>query len=152
MSDHPNISRQYPLAPLVGVGALVLDQDSVLLVRRGKEPAYGQWSIPGGLVRVGEGLREAAAREAKEETGLSVTVGPLVELLERIFPDHDGRVKYHYVLAEFLCTRYRGLPVAGSDALETRWGRRSELEFLGLPDITKEVILKAFAMYDREGF
>ncbi len=146
MPEYPNISREYPQAPLVGVGALILERDSVLLVRRGRPPSFGQWSIPGGLVRVGEGLREATAREAKEETGLEITVGPLVELLERIFPDDDGRVKYHYVLADFLCSRLCGTPVAGSDALETRWGHRSELESLGLAEVTKKVILKAFAM------
>ncbi|MEW6347821.1 MAG: NUDIX hydrolase [Thermodesulfobacteriota bacterium] len=151
MPDYPHISREYPLVPLVGVGALILQGDSVLLVRRGKPPAFGQWSIPGGLVRVGEGLREATAREALEETGLEVTVGPLVELLERIFPDSKGRVQYHYVIADFLCTAHHGTPIAGSDALETGWRHRAELDSLGLPDVTRKVILKAFTMNGREG-
>jgi 8-oxo-dGTP diphosphatase len=146
LTEDLDIEREYPAVPLVGVGALILSGDLVLLVRRGKPPSMGQWSIPGGLVRVGERLQEAVAREAKEETGLEVAVGPLVELLERIFPDHLGRIRYHYVVADFLCIGQSGSPIAGSDALDVRWADRYQLEEQGLPEITRKVIIKAFAM------
>ncbi len=145
MNRGPDITREYPPVPLMGVGALILADGRVLLVRRGKPPSMGQWSIPGGLVELGEGLRDAVAREAKEETGLDVAVGELVELLERIFPDSEGRVKYHYVLADFLCTALGGTLTAGSDALEVKWAELCQLEALGIPEITRKVILKAFA-------
>jgi len=95
-------SREYPRFPLVGVGALIVDDRRIVLIRRAKPPSVGEWSIPGGLVHVGETLVEAVKREAFEETGLEVEPLGLVELLERIFPDDRGRVRHHYVLADYL--------------------------------------------------
>jgi 8-oxo-dGTP diphosphatase len=141
--DDDAITRDYPAVPLMGVGAIITDGSRVLLIKRGKEPARGEWSIPGGLVRVGETLNEAVAREALEETGLTVQAEDLVELLERIFYDVQGRVQYHYVLADYQCRVLNGEPNAGSDALEARWFERDELRHMRLAPVTLSVILKA---------
>ncbi len=136
------MSREYPQIPLVGVGAIIAQNNRVALVQRGAEPSKGDWSIPGGLVNVGETLRDASIREALEETNLEVEPIQLVELVERIFRDASGRVQYHYVLADFLCSVRGGKLVAGSDALDARWFHRNELQQLNLADITLQVILK----------
>ncbi len=140
------ISREYPKFPLVGVGAIISQDNQVILVRRGKEPSKGDWSIPGGLVDLGETLRDAVIREALEETGLEVEPTELVEVAERIFRDDLGRVKYHYVLADFLCRVRKGNLVAGSDALDARWFHPDELPGLDLAEITLRVILKGLGL------
>jgi 8-oxo-dGTP diphosphatase len=137
------IRREYPAAPLVGVGALIIDGGRIVLIRRGRPPAEGEWSIPGGLVRLGETIDEAVAREAREETGLEVRPEILVELLERIFPDEQGRVRYHYVLADYACRVIGGALLAGSDAMEARWVSREDLESFDLAPITMRVVLRA---------
>ena len=144
------ISREYPDFPLVGVGAIIYQDNQVMLVRRGKEPAKGEWSIPGGLVDVGETLRDAVIREALEETGLEVEPIELVELLERVFRDDLGRVKYHYVLADFLCRVKKGNLLAGSDALDAKWFHPDELPSLNLAEITLQVILKGLGLLSHE--
>src|SRR5947209_5416458 len=96
------LQREFPASPLVGVGAVIVHQDRVLLIQRGTEPARGVWSIPGGLIEVGEMLHEAVVREVREETGLEVEPVELVELLDRIFRE-DNRIRYHYVIADYLC-------------------------------------------------
>jgi len=134
--------REYPAAPLVGVGAVIVDSGRVLLVQRGTEPALGRWSIPGGLVEVGESLSEAAAREAREETGLQVQPIELIELLDRIHRDGD-RVRYHYVIADYLCRVVGGTLNAASDAAAVRWIERAEWNShsaLALDPITVRVI------------
>lgn len=120
-----------------------MDGPRIVLVRRGSQPSRGEWSIPGGLVEVGERLADAVVREAREETGLEVEPGPLVELLERIFRDQEGRVRYHYVLADYLCRVVGGALCAGSDATEARWVHMGELQGFDLPDVTMKVIIKA---------
>lgn len=146
MSAETPIAREYPQAPLIGVGALILDGDRIVLARRGKEPSCGEWSIPGGLVHLGETLQEAVAREALEETGLEVEPQDLMELLERIFPDENGRIRYHYVLADFSCKVVGGSLKAGSDASEVTWAEASGLEDFNLAPITLKVIRKALEM------
>jgi 8-oxo-dGTP diphosphatase len=145
-------SREYPSSPLVGVGAVITSGGSVLLIRRGKEPSRGEWSIPGGLVRVGETLKEAVARESAEETGLIVRPDELVELLERIFHDDRGRVRYHYVLADYRCQVVGGQLAAGSDALEAQWVEHDRLERMGLARVTLNVIRKAMDARGTEGY
>ncbi len=142
----PVTSREYPNFPLVGVGAVITQDNQVILVRRGQEPSKGDWSIPGGLVNVGETLRDAAIREAFEETGLEVEPTELVELVERIFRDDSGRVQYHYILADFLCRVRKGNLLAGSDALDAKWFRPDELPDLNLAEITLRVILKGLGL------
>jgi ADP-ribose pyrophosphatase YjhB (NUDIX family) len=119
------MQREFPETPLVGVGAVVVQEGRVLLVRRGKEPLRGQWSLPGGMLEVGEALADGAAREVREETGLTVEPVELVELLDRIYRE-DGRVRYHYVIADYLCRVLGGELKAESDADEARWVERAE--------------------------
>ncbi len=114
-----------------------------MLIRRGLPPAAGEWSIPGGLVRLGETLNDAVVREALEETGLNVTPCTLVELAERIFTDEQGRIAYHYVLADYACRVVGGTLIAGSDATEATWAERRDLENFALAPVTMNVILKA---------
>lgn len=117
--------REFPDAPLVGVGAVIVDRGRVLLVRRGTEPLRGQWSLPGGLIEVGESLSDGLIREVREETGLAVKPMELIELLDRIHREGD-RVRYHYVIADYLCAVIGGELRAASDADEVRWVERAE--------------------------
>jgi 8-oxo-dGTP diphosphatase len=119
------MQREFPETPLVGVGAVVVDAGRVLLVRRGTEPLRGEWSLPGGLLEVGEALTAGVVREVREETGLIVEAVELIELLDRIHRVGD-RVRYHYVLADYLCRVTGGELLAASDADAVRWVERSE--------------------------
>jgi len=136
------MKREYPETPLVGVGAIIIEDGRVVLVKRGHPPLEGRWSIPGGVLEIGETLRKAAVREALEETGLAVEPGELLGVFERVIPDEQGRMRYHYVLIDFLCRRVAGELQAGDDASEVRWVRREELAGLELARETEEVILK----------
>lgn len=140
------VKREYPDVPLTGVGAIILDGDHVVLARRGNQPSAGDWSVPGGLVHLGETLIDAVIREAFEETGLQVKPLFLVELLERIFRDEHGRIRYHYVLADYCCAIMGGNLVAGSDATEVIWADTSKLEDFSLAPVTLRVIRKALKM------
>jgi len=136
--------REYPERPLVGVGGVVIDGERVLLIRRGREPLKGEWSLPGGLVEVGESLADAVRREIAEETGLEVRVEGIVKVLDRITRDKRRRVKYHYVLVDFLCRADGGVLRASSDVSEARWVRRRDLAKYSLRPATLRVIEKAF--------
>jgi 8-oxo-dGTP diphosphatase len=138
------MKREYPDAPLVGVGAIIIEQDRVMLVKRAHPPLAGEWSIPGGALEMGETLRHAASREALEETGLVVEVGELLGVYDRILRDADGRIRYHYVLVDFLCRRIAGEPEAAADAAEARWFTRGELAELSLAQDTAQVIKLGF--------
>lgn len=137
--------RIYPERPIVGVGAIVLEGDRVLLVKRAHEPLKGEWSLPGGAVDVGETLDEAIRREVREETCLDIEVGPIVDVLDRIRYDPDGRVKFHYVLVDFLCRPLSGTLQGASDAEEAAWAVRADLGRYGVADATISVIDKAIA-------
>src|SRR3954462_567246 len=138
------IQREFPEVPLVGVGSIIIEGDRVLLVKRAHPPIQGQWSIPGGVLEVGEMVREAAVREAREETGLTVEPGDLLGVYDRILRDAERRVQYHYVLIDFLCRLIGGELRAASDAAEVSWFRRAELLALQLAEDTLEVIQKGF--------
>lgn len=138
------MQREFPEVPLVGVGSIIIENDRVVLVKRAHPPIQGQWSIPGGVLEVGEMVREAAIREAREETGLIVEPDELLGVFDRILRDAEKRVQYHYVLIDFLCRRVGGELVAASDAAEVRWFTREELPALNLAEDTLEVIHKGF--------
>lgn len=138
------MKREFPEVPLIGVGAIIIENGRVVLVKRAHPPIQGEWSIPGGVLEVGEMLRDAAIREAREETGLVVEPGELLGVFDRILRDEDQRVQYHYVLIDFLCRRAGGELHAASDATEVRWFRREELPALKLAEDTLQVILKGF--------
>ena len=142
------MKREYPDQPLVGVGAVIIEEDRVLLVKRGHPPLAGEWSIPGGVLEVGETLRQAAVREALEETGLAVEPADLLGVYDRVLRDADERTIYHYVLIDFLCRRVAGEPQPAGDAIEVRWFTREEAGRLSLAEDTLEVICKGF---DAEG-
>jgi mutator protein MutT len=107
--------REYPDRPIVGVGAVIVDDGKVVLIRRRHDPLAGQWSLPGGMVELGETLEEAVAREMLEETSLVVEVGPVIEVFDRIMYDESQRVRYHFVLVDYLCWPLGGELRAGSD-------------------------------------
>jgi len=111
-------SRAYPDRPFVGVGGVIVDQGRVVLIKRRFEPLAGQWSLPGGTLEIGESLEAGVAREMREETGLEVAVGPVVDVFDRILLDTDGRVRYHFVLIDYLCRPIGGSLVAGSDVAD----------------------------------
>jgi 8-oxo-dGTP diphosphatase len=138
------MKREFPELPLVGVGAIIIEGDRVLLVKRAHPPIQGQWSIPGGVLEVGEMVREAAIREAREETGLVVEPGELLGVYDRILRDPDKRVQYHYVLIDFLCRATGGQLQAATDAAEVRWFTREDLPALNLAEDTQDVIQKGF--------
>ena len=119
------MQREFPSAPLVGVGAVIVHEGRVLLIRRGKDPLKGRWTLPGGALELGETLIEGAAREALEETGLVVDPVELIELIDRIHRQ-DDRVQYHYAIADYLCRVIGGELQAGTDADAARWVERAE--------------------------
>ena len=145
--------REYPEAPIVGVGAVVIDGTKVLLVRRGNEPLKGEWSLPGGAVELGETLQQGVVREVLEETGLVVVPAGIVDVLDRITQEEvvqdgaSGRVRYHYVLVDFVCHVTGGALREGSDADEVRWVAREELGEYHLAPITVRVIEKALELF-----
>ncbi|MGB8011923.1 MAG: NUDIX hydrolase [Terriglobales bacterium] len=153
------MKREYPESPLVGVGAVIVDRpgddrqrgdqhgdgNRVLLIRRGTPPLLGEWSLPGGVLECGETLREAVVREAHEETGLLVETGEMLGVYERVIRGDDGRVRYHYVLIDFLCRRVGGDLKAGSDATDVRWFSRDELPALNLAYDADDVVRKGLA-------
>jgi ADP-ribose pyrophosphatase YjhB (NUDIX family) len=147
--------REYPEHPMVGVGGVVIDNGRALLIRRAGPPLQGEWSIPGGLLEVGETIEEGIARELAEETGLDVRVVELIEVFERIFPAPPGangappdpkRPQYHFVILDYLCELRGGTLAAGSDASEFAWARADELAKFNVTVAVNRVLRKAFAL------
>ncbi len=132
---------------MLGVGAVIVDGSRVLLVQRGRPPALGKWSIPGGLVDVGETVEAAVRREVAEECGLTVRLHGLVGFVDRIVRDSAGRVQYHYVLLDFLATPEAGAACAGSDAHAIRWSTVEELRELDVTEGLEPMIRRALAMH-----
>src|SRR5882757_9807504 len=126
------MKREYPERPIVGVGAVIVADQRVLLARRGRPPLLGHWSLPGGAVEMGETLRAATEREALEETGLIVEALEVLAVLDRIVPGQDSNPQYHYVLIDFLCRRRGGELRAGGDALEVAWAGEEDLAHYNL--------------------
>ncbi len=139
------MKRQYPKHPLVGVGGVVIHRDRALLIRRGSEPLKGEWSIPGGMLELGEELAAGVQRELKEETGLDVEPVECILVFDRIMRE-GMRVKYHYVIVDYLCRRKRGRLRPASDVVDARWVRREDLPQYHLTDMATAVILRAFEL------
>jgi ADP-ribose pyrophosphatase YjhB (NUDIX family) len=147
MADADRNPRQYPDRPIVGVGAVILDDGGrVVLVKRGHEPQKGQWSLPGGALEVGETLEAGAAREVLEETGLVVEVGPVIEVFDRILMDETGRVGYHFVLIDYLCRPRGGTLRAGSDVDDVVLVDPSALAPYDVAEKARTVIARAVEM------
>ena len=139
------MTREYPKQPLVGVGGVVIDRHRALLIRRGSEPLKGEWSIPGGMLELGEELTTGVRRELLEETGLEVEPLEMILAFDRIL--HEGeRVKYHYVIVDYLCRKKRGRLRPASDVVDARWVRQEDLPKYHLTDMATTVILAAFEM------
>jgi ADP-ribose pyrophosphatase YjhB (NUDIX family) len=126
------MAREYPAHPVVGVGAVVVRGEMALIIKRAHEPRKGEWSLPGGLLELGESLQDAARREIKEETSLDVVVGPIIETFDRVHRDAAGLIRYHFVIVDFVCWSDDGEPIAGSDADDVAWVYESELEEYGV--------------------
>lgn len=135
--------REYPEAPVVGVGAVIVRGDQVLLIRRANEPSRGRWSIPGGTVELGETLAQAAKREVGEECQLEVEIGDVLSVFDLIQRDDKGRIRYHYVLIDLAAHHVSGAPVAGTDALEVRWTKEAEFNTLNIVPRLLPVLRKA---------
>ena len=142
----PPDSRQYPDRPIVGVGAVIVDDGKVLLIRRKYEPLKGHWSLPGGMVEVGEPLEAALTREMQEETGLLVDVGPVIEVFDRIMRDEQRRVRYHFVLIDYLCWPSGGTLRAGSDVDAAIWVNPDALAEYSLTEKATSVIQRGLTL------
>jgi 8-oxo-dGTP diphosphatase len=138
--------REYPEGPLVGVGGVVIEQGRTLLIKRGSAPLEGQWSIPGGMLELGETIEQGVRRELAEETGIEVRVLALIEVFERIIPGEAGRTRYHFVILDYLCERVSGEARAASDVTDVAWAREDELEKYGMTAMAMRVIRRAFEM------
>ena len=136
------MKRDYPEHPIIGVGAVIIEGDRVLLVRRAKEPLLGEWSIPGGMLELGEKLRDGVRREVEEETGLEVEAGEVLDIFDSIFADTLGRTQYHYVLIDYLCRPISGQARAGSDVSDVRWVSAEALAAMELREVTDQVVRK----------
>jgi 8-oxo-dGTP diphosphatase len=143
-------NREYPSQPICGVGVIAFRNDTVVLIRRGKEPRRGEWSIPGGAVELGESIREAAVREFEEECGGKIKLRDLVDAVDIITRDDQGRVTYHYLVADFWAEWNGGVLAPASDVMDARWVPLIDLDAYGLPPWTRAVIEKAAKHRPRE--
>jgi 8-oxo-dGTP diphosphatase len=146
-------SREYPQRPMVGVGGVIIVQGRALLIRRGSEPLLGEWSIPGGMLELGETLEQGVARELLEETGLIVRVIELIEVFDRIYVGstagaEEGKKgpRFHYVIVDYLCERVAGDALAGSDVTDVVFASEEELHKFKLTETATRILKKAFAM------
>jgi 8-oxo-dGTP diphosphatase len=136
------MAREYPAHPVVGVGAVVVRDGKALIIKRAHEPRRGEWSLPGGLLELGESLQDAVRREIKEEAGLDIAVGPIIETFDRVHRDDQGKIRYHFVIVDFVCSAADGEAVPGSDADGVAWVRADEIDEYGVNDHAKAVILR----------
>jgi 8-oxo-dGTP diphosphatase len=145
------MKRRYPDGPIVAVGAIVVKDGGVLLIRRGKEPSYGLWSVPGGAVDLGEGLRAATQREVREECCIEIDVTDVIEVLERVVRDSDDRIQYHYVLIDYLARWVSGDLAPSPEVLELRWVSPDDLPQYQMTRGTADIIHKMLAAGKKAG-
>ena len=136
------MAREYPAHPVVGVGAVVVRDGKALIVKRAHEPRKGEWSLPGGLLELGESLQDAVRREIREETSLDITVGPIIETFDRVHRDEAGKIRYHFVIVDFVCWPNGGEAVPGSDAEGVAWVTAGEIDDYAVNAHAKAVIVK----------
>jgi 8-oxo-dGTP diphosphatase len=136
------MKRSYPEQPIVGVGAVIVDGGRALLVRRATEPLRGEWSVPGGMLELGEKLHDGVRREVLEETGLKVEPGEVLDVFDSIFTDDRGRTEYHYVLVDYLCRPISGDATSGTDVSDLRWVSENDLPAMRLRDSIQQVVRK----------
>jgi ADP-ribose pyrophosphatase YjhB (NUDIX family) len=141
------MARENPAHPAVGVGAVIVRNGRALIVRRAHEPRKGEWSLPGGLLHLGESLADAARREVREETGLEVELGPIIETFDRVHRDADGRIRYHFVIVDFVGWSASGEAVAGSDAEAVAWVAAEEIDHYGVNAHARAVIVKGLTYH-----
>lgn len=146
------MKRDYPERPIIGVGAVIVQGERVLLVRRDTEPLRGEWSVPGGMLELGEKLRDGVRREVEEETGMEVEPGEVLDVFDSIFTDTLGRTQYHYVLIDYLCRTISGQARPGSDVSDVRWVAAEALPAMELRESIEQVVRKGLllAMQFRE--
>ena len=143
------MNRKYPDRPIVGVGAVIFSKDAFLLARRAQAPGRGRWSLPGGAVELGETVAEALRRELLEEVSVTMEVGGLVGVYDKIFRDSEGRVRYHYVVVDYWGRLASGCPRAGSDISEIRWVPVGEMESVPMDAALRKAVATAVEMRDR---
>lgn len=136
------MAREYPAHPVVGVGAVVVRDGKALIIKRAHEPRKGEWSLPGGLLELGESLADAARREIKEETNLEIEVGPIIETFDRVHRDDAGKIRYHFVIVDFVCWSTSGEATPGSDAEAVAWVTAEEIDRYGVNPHAKAVIVR----------
>ena len=139
-----NKKREYPDRPFVGVGIVVLRENKVLLIQRNKAPDKGQWSIPGGKQRLGETVMQAVRRELLEETGVKIEKPTLIDVVDVIVPDDNGKIQYHYTLVDYQAEWLSGEGNSADDADDIKWATFDELNSIRLLEKTKEIVIKAF--------
>jgi len=142
--DQKIARREYPDLPLTGVGAVIVKDGKILLVKRAFEPGAGKWSIPGGLVELGEKLSEACEREAKEETGIDIEVLELINAFDMIDRDENGRIKYHYVLVDFLAKPVSGEEKPNAEVTEMKWVTHREAKAMDLTRTARRALDELF--------
>ena len=138
----------YPDSPKVAVGAVVFKDDRILLVQRGKPPAEGVWAIPGGSVKLGETLQEAAEREIFEETGLTIRAGQPVYTFDVVHRDTDGNIRFHYVIVDLTADYISGEPRSGDDARDAGWFSAREIQHAEVSKVTRTLLKERFGFGD----
>lgn len=137
--------REYPSAPIVAVGVIIRERERIVLIRRDKEPSKGLWTFPGGAVELGESLQDAARREALEETGLVVALGEVATVIDHVVCDEDGRVRYHYVIIDYMAQPIEGTLQAGTDVSDAHWYRLADLDDLDMTEKAGELARRLLA-------
>ena len=143
------MKRDYPEHPIIGVGAVIVEGGRALLVRRDTEPLRGEWSVPGGMLELGEKLRDGVRREALEETGVAVEPGEVLDVFDSIFTDGLGKTQYHYVLIDYLCRPISGEAKAGGDVSDVRWVSLDALPAMGLSGSIEQVVRKGLLRVEK---